>query len=99
MAPDFFPPILDPRVTLSKDVFVDFVGAPLPGNWSVFILYAIILSFNIFGEELWWRGYILPRQELSHGRFTWLIHGLIGSPFVSLSAPKFHSDPALLWKT
>ena len=75
--PDFFPPLLDPRVTLSTAVITDFVGAPLRGNWSVFILYAVALVFNIFGEELWFRGLILPRQELSHGRFTWVIHGLM----------------------
>ena len=75
--PDFFPPVLDPRIRLSTAVLTDFVGAPLRGNWSAFILYAIVLSFNIFGEELWWRGYILPRQELSHGRFTWVVHGLM----------------------
>lgn len=79
--PDFFPPILDPRVTLSTAVFVEFVGAPLLGNWGVLVLYAIALSFNIFGEELWWRGYILPRQEMAHGRFTWIIHGLMWTLF------------------
>jgi membrane protease YdiL (CAAX protease family) len=30
---------------------------------------------NVIGEEAWWRGYILPRQELTHGKDTWLIHG------------------------
>ncbi len=75
--PAFFPPILDPRVTLSTAVFTDFVGASLVDNWGVFILYAIALFFNIFGEELWWRGLILPRQELAHGRGTWVIHGLL----------------------
>jgi len=28
-------------------------------------------------RELWWRGYILPRQELAFGRWTWIIHGLL----------------------
>jgi len=36
-----------------------------------------MLFLNIFGEELWWRGYILPRQEKVHGRWTWAIHGLL----------------------
>jgi membrane protease YdiL (CAAX protease family) len=31
--------------------------------------------FNIFGEGLFWRGYIFPRQELAFGRYTWLVHG------------------------
>lgn len=79
--PDFFPPILDPRVTLSASVFTDFVGASPAGNWSVFVLYATTLFFNIFGEELWWRGTILPRQELAHGRYTWVLHGLLWTLF------------------
>lgn len=49
----------------------------LAGNWELAALYFVVLAFNIVGEELWWRGYILPRQELVHGRFTWLVHGLL----------------------
>jgi hypothetical protein len=37
--------------------------------------------FNIFGEELWWRGYIQPRQELLTKRYTWLVHGALWSLF------------------
>jgi len=50
-------------------------GGTLRGNWEVAALYFVMLFFNIVGEELWWRGYILPRQELSHGKWTWLLHG------------------------
>jgi membrane protease YdiL (CAAX protease family) len=39
------------------------------------------LGFNILGEELWWRGFILPRQELVHGRWTWLVHGVLWAWF------------------
>jgi membrane protease YdiL (CAAX protease family) len=49
----------------------------LTGNWELAALYFVVLAFNIVGEELWWRGYILPRQELIHGSFTWLVHGLL----------------------
>jgi membrane protease YdiL (CAAX protease family) len=41
----------------------------------------IVLFFNIVGEELWWRGYILPRQELTHGKITWFIHGILWACF------------------
>lgn len=30
---------------------------------------------NIMGEEIFWRGVLLPRQEKVFGRWTWLIHG------------------------
>lgn len=35
-----------------------------------------LLALNVMAEELLWRGFILPRQELTHGRWTWLIHGV-----------------------
>jgi len=44
-------------------------------------LYFFILCFNVLGEELWWRGYILPRQELVHGKWTWLVHGILWTFF------------------
>lgn len=49
----------------------------LSGNWGGFLLYVLLFFFNIVGEELWWRGYILPRQELALGRRAWLAHGLM----------------------
>ena len=60
----------------------DFMGVPLPGAWWVLFYYgAWLILFNILGEELWWRGYVLPRQELVFGRGTWAIHGLCWSLF------------------
>lgn len=75
--PDFFTPWQTPGVPISAAIFSDFIGAPLKGNWAVVILLFVQLFFNIFGEELWWRGYILPRQENAHGRLAWLINGLL----------------------
>jgi membrane protease YdiL (CAAX protease family) len=44
---------------------------------GVFWLLPIALLFNILGEELLWRGYMLPRQEVTHGKYTWLLHGFL----------------------
>lgn len=33
--------------------------------------------FNIMGEELMWRGYILPRQQLAHGSLAWVVNSLL----------------------
>lgn len=44
-------------------------------------MHAVILFFNIIGEEFWWRGVILPRQELAHGRWTWVVHGVLWTAF------------------
>ena len=60
----------------------DFMGIPLHGAWWILFYYAfVILVFNIGGEELWWRGYVLPRQQLAFGRVTWVIHGSLWSVF------------------
>ena len=75
--PDFFAPWSRPGATFDLALFTEFVGAPLKGNWSFAVLSFIQLFFNIFGEELWWRGYILPRQEKAHGRWAWVINGLL----------------------
>ncbi|MCL4506494.1 MAG: CPBP family intramembrane metalloprotease [Chloroflexi bacterium] len=40
-------------------------------------LWIVNLIIGIAAEELWWRGYVLPRQELVHGQRTWLLHGLL----------------------
>lgn len=66
----------------------DFMGVPLQGAWWVLVYYAlVILVFNIGGEELWWRGYVLPRQELAFGNSAWLIHGVLWSAFHAFMQP------------
>lgn len=37
--------------------------------------------FNIFGEELLWRGYILPRQELAMGNTAWIVNASLWMMF------------------
>jgi membrane protease YdiL (CAAX protease family) len=50
--------------------------------WEIpFGMTIINLFFNIVGEELWWRGYILPRQELAFGKKTFLLHGVMWTCF------------------
>lgn len=78
--PDFLPPIVDPRVAQTS-IPTEFMGIVLKGKWWIAFGYLGGLFFNIFGEEFWWRGYILPRQELSMGKYTWLIHGLLWTMF------------------
>jgi len=50
--------------------------APLSSSdrW-ILAAWVPLFFLNIFGEGLFWRGYIFPRQELAFGRYTWLVHG------------------------
>jgi membrane protease YdiL (CAAX protease family) len=60
----------------------DFMGRSLLGAWWIPVYYAVVmLVCNIGGEELWWRGYVLPRQELAFGRSGWVVHGIFWSIF------------------
>ncbi len=77
--PAYVPPFLNQvsgSATLGDpNAWAAFVGGPIQGNWRVVVLYALFFFFNIVGEELWWRGYVLPRQISAFGRWAWLIHG------------------------
>ncbi len=50
-------------------------GMPLKGQWWVIGVYFFGWVLNILGEEFWYRGWMLPRQELAFGRFAWLVNG------------------------
>jgi len=43
---------------------------------SVLLAWLPLFFFNIAGEELWWRGYMLPRQEQEHRSAAWFVHGV-----------------------
>ena len=50
---------------------------PFQGNERFLLLvWLVMFFFNIFGEELMWRGYILPRQEVSLGKWAWIFNAL-----------------------
>jgi membrane protease YdiL (CAAX protease family) len=52
------------------------------GRWWIGIYYFLVLLVaNVGGEEFWWRGYLLPRQKLSHGAAAWLVHGSLWALF------------------
>lgn len=78
--PDNLPPFLDPRQSVSGDN-IDQLFGNIRGNWLALIVFVALLFVNIAGEEAWWRGYVLPRQELAFGRWTWLVHGLMWNLF------------------
>ena len=60
--------------------FLEFHGLEQEQYWFL-LIWLIFFFFNIVGEELMWRGYILPRQELAHGKYAWLINGIFWTIF------------------
>jgi len=68
------PPELGPDGMASAIPGVLF-GMPLKGQWWVAGVYLIGWFLNIFGEEFFYRGWLLPRQELAFGKYVWLVNG------------------------
>jgi membrane protease YdiL (CAAX protease family) len=78
--PAYLPSFLDPRVELTGELYSRAAGG-VEGNWFFLLTSTVVLCFNVVGEELWWRGYLLPRQELALGPWAWLVHGLLWTAF------------------
>ena len=70
-------------LALARYVDPSFRPAPdflqLTPGWHAWVFVAWIPLFisNILGEELCWRGYVLPRQEAALGRPAWLSNGIM----------------------
>lgn len=58
-----------------------FAGYVIKGNWFLLLLHLGYYFFNVLGEEFLWRGYLFPKQELRHGKYTWIVHGLLWTMF------------------
>ena len=68
--PSGLPDYLDPSALQSlPELRAQLVSSP------ALALIPIILVLNILSEEMFWRGMILPRQELVHREMTFLVHG------------------------
>lgn len=59
------------------DIDGTLYGFEIAGNWWLVLIHLMILLFNVIGEEFWFHGYLLPRQELTHGKKAWIINGLL----------------------
>ena len=51
------------------------------GQYYLLALWLPFFAANIIGEELWWRGFIQPRQETVFGHLTWVVQGLLHGLF------------------
>jgi membrane protease YdiL (CAAX protease family) len=52
-----------------------------PAQRYILALWLPFFFLNIVGEELWWRGFIQPRQEPVFGHRTWIVQGLLHGAF------------------
>ena len=77
--PELVPAIPSPE---NRD-FAQFLGSDaaqrfLSGNWTWFGLMVVLLTFNtVLGEELLFRGLLLPRMNGAFGRGDWVANGVL----------------------
>jgi len=72
--PAFPPDMVDMANNLTPGILFEM---PLQGQWWLIGVYFIGWFLNIAGEEFWYRGWMLPRQESAFGKNAWLINGLM----------------------
>lgn len=53
------------------------MGMPLAGKTWVAAVFIVGWLLNVVGEEFWFRGYLLPRQEQAMGARAWIANGLM----------------------
>jgi membrane protease YdiL (CAAX protease family) len=50
----------------------------LHGNWGLYALMLVMMVFNtVLGEELLFRGLLLPRMRAAFGRSDWVVNGFL----------------------
>lgn len=45
-----------------------------PDEWWLLLTWAVMFFFNIVGEEIFWRGYMFPKQKLKYGKYAWVLN-------------------------
>jgi membrane protease YdiL (CAAX protease family) len=76
----FIPLDLPPVASHDFGAFLasDHGRALLHGNWGLFALIVVMMTFNtVLGEELLFRGLLLPRMRTAFGRSDWAVNGFL----------------------
>lgn len=102
--PLFSPPDLIPEIfsdvyeMIKRSDNITFMGEKLsPEKWWLVPFWLVFWVFlAVVGEEIVWRGYLLPRQEKTYGKYAWLINGLLWNiPFHLYTLHNLFSDMPL----
>jgi membrane protease YdiL (CAAX protease family) len=73
-------PKIPAPVDRDQGLFLDSTAGQefFAGNWTWFAVMLVMMIFNtVLGEELLFRGLLLPRMRGAFGRWDWLVNGLL----------------------
>jgi uncharacterized protein len=74
------PNLAAPPADRNLDTFLasDTAATFLHSNWAWFAVIVVMLIFNtVLGEELLFRGFLLPRMHQAFGRADWVANGVL----------------------
>jgi membrane protease YdiL (CAAX protease family) len=72
----------------------DAGAAVLGGSWGWFAVLLVLWVFNtVLGEELLFRGYLLPRMSGVFGRYDWVVNGVL---FAAYHLHRWWAVPGIL---
>ncbi len=75
--PDYMPFWLNPSIDpMNTDMDILSPDYPLKGNYLVLVVMSIALLLNILAEEIYFRGWLLPKMQ-SLGKWSWVINGFL----------------------
>ena len=76
--PEWWPPVSNPNVEITS-VEGMFPDVTLAGNWIFFIIMFFVYGgiFNIIGEELYYRSFLLPKMRGVFGSWDWVANGVL----------------------
>jgi len=76
--PDYWPPLSNPNVEITS-VEGMFPDVTVAGNCIFFIIVFFVYGgiFNVIGEELYYRSFLLPKMRGVFGRWDWVANGIL----------------------
>jgi membrane protease YdiL (CAAX protease family) len=105
-----FPFLAEPRAFSLSQLLAPGHRQALAGTWWLYGLFLILALFNtVLGEELLFRGVLLPRMRGTFGRWDWVANGVLfggyhlhqpwGIPAAIVDGALLFALPTKLWRS
>ena len=75
--PDYMPFWLNPSIDpMNTDINILSPNFTLKGNYLVVVIMSLCLLLNILAEEIYFRGWLLPKMQ-NFGKWSWVLNGFL----------------------